>query len=334
MLRRAGLVVLLALAGCGGDPAPAPPLAPVPVPADRVAVAPATGRAAEVPGAVSYDPATAVLRGPHVAVPVTAVARAAGALPEPVAAAFGLAGPAVPAAGEELLLVDLAGTGTVPAGADMSVVAGAVGRPVPDGTPLAGTLLVSVPVGAPATLRVTDAGRTQTLDLATGRRTAEEAGYYPLRTGTAAGAGPPADLVLYGPGVAGQSRGDRTATVELREATATLQPYVEGRGWAAEGRAFLVLDATLGYERAGAPAPDMVTVPAASFSAGPLRLGGPAVTLRGPTGTARFVVAGVPAATGRVALRFAFRGTVRAAVGEVTYQPTGGGPQTATMLLG
>jgi hypothetical protein len=327
-VRRVWVAGVLLVAACSGDPAPAP--APGPVEVGYVGVASSSGHAAAVEGSRAFDPADARLEGPHFAVSVTGVARVTGPLPDAVAGAFGLDAGAAPAAGRELVLVDLTPTEGRPPATAAELTVEVAGRAVRG--PLDATVAVDAPAGTEPTLRVTDAGRTQTLDLTTGRRTAEVAGFYPLPTGGAAATGAPATLVLYGPGVAGQSKGDRTATVGLARATASLQPWVEGRGWAADGRRFLVLDAALAYDRPGAPAPDTVTVPAASFSAGAVRLTGPAVTLRGPTGTARFV-ADVPAATDRVALRFAFRGTIRAAAGEVTAQPAGGGPQTVTVVL-
>lgn len=341
-------VVLLATVACGGDPAPAPtptavsPAPPPPVAADFAALASVVGQVAALPGARPLDPRTAELRGPHFSLAVGAVARTTGPAPDAVAAAVRLPAGSRPAPGQELMLVDLR-PAAGPYEADSVevaavLVAGATRRPVPVVTGLPGTLLVSVPAGAPATLEVTDAGRRQTLDLATGRRGAEVTGYYPMPTGVVgADDGRPTRLVLYGPGVAGLAKPDREAFVQLGDVTARLQPYVAGRGWARTGRGFLVVTTEVGWSRAEAGDTDTVTVPARCFRAtGPggaaLPLAAAPVTVEDPPAPVR-LVADVPAGLRRVTVRFAFCGSIRTAAGEVSYQVESTPAQTAVLAL-
>lgn len=352
-------VVLLAAVACGGDPAPVPgpsPAAPtVPaVDADFAGLTPTSGTAAAVPGATVLDPRTARLEGPHFAYSVTAVARVAGPVPAAVGTPFGIAGGAAPAAGQELVLLDLARTAgrpaVLPTAEDPLVVEVAAGSarrtvPVPPPGDLTGTVAVSLPAGARPVLRVTDAGRRQSLDLSTGRRGGDAiAGYYPVPGGSwDADDGRPTGLVLYGPGVAGLTQADRTASVQLDDTTAELQPYRAGRGWAGRGRAFLVLDVSVAYGRAnaGSSRRDTVTIPPACFRVtGPdgaaLRVAGDPLVLDDSAPgavTDGELVADVPAGLRRVTVRFAFCGSIATPAGATTYQVYADPSQTAALVL-
>ena len=91
-------------------------------------------------------------------------------------------------------------------------------------------ILVSVPTGGDPVLAVTDAGRTQLLNLRTGKRQGDVIpAYYPLRA---------ADQVSVS--VTGKF-GGRSATLAVHSANPALQPYAEGHGWAAKGKAWLYL---------------------------------------------------------------------------------------------
>ncbi|QWF82449.1 hypothetical protein [Amycolatopsis sp. CA-230715] len=109
-------------------------------------------------------------------------------------------------------------------------------------------VVASVPAGAPVSIRVTDAGRTQTMDLRTGRRGPDAiAGYYRRNS---------AELTWTGHlsgGISTPLGGGRTP-VEFAagfktmdpahltdKPTATLAPYTPRRGWAPPGGAWLVV---------------------------------------------------------------------------------------------
>jgi hypothetical protein len=286
---------------------------------------------------------------------VTAVARVAGPVPAEVGAAFGLPAGAAPAAGQELVLLDLARTPGRPAVAPpteeplrVEVAAGPVRRtvPVPPPGDLTGTLAVSLPAGARPALAVTDAGRRQSLDLTTGRRGGDAiAGYYPVPTGSwDADDARPTGLVLYGPGVAGLAQADRTASIQLDDTRAELQPYRQGRGWAARGRAFLVLDVSFAYGRsanAGSSRRDTVTAPPSCFRVTgpdgvPLRVSGDPVVLDGSAPGAVAdgrLAADVPAGLRQVTVRFGFCGTIVTPAGGTTYQVFADPVQTAVLTL-
>jgi hypothetical protein len=137
-----------------------------------------------------------------------------------------------------ILLGDRGMSGTYPVEPDDQVTAAVM----VDGTsrPLAKVptwgLVVSVPVGHKATLTVTDAGRTQSLDVRTGNREADAiAGYYRPRhletsireykaNGVAAANGHTVDLLI---------------SVDFYMASVSVQPWIPRYGWAPDGRAWL-----------------------------------------------------------------------------------------------
>lgn len=99
--------------------------------------------------------------------------------------------------------------------------------------------VMSVPAKGNPLLAVTDSGRTQSLDLVTGKRTADAIpGYYPVPRG---------DKVSFD---FGGFVGIVPTGVSLSAARVTLQPYVPGKGWARKGRAWLLFT---GKAHASAP---------------------------------------------------------------------------------
>ncbi len=114
--------------------------------------------------------------------------------------------------------------------------------------PRDGLLVVAgVPVGAPATVRVTDAGRTQTVDVRTGLRASDAiTGYYRKTTRKLAWR---RDDVPIGVSVAGHIyRGTLDLGLRsyapsriLSDPAVLLTPYTPSNGWAAPGRAWLTV---------------------------------------------------------------------------------------------
>ena len=350
------VLAVLALAACGGEPGPSAggPAVARAVDADFAVLVPLSGQAAAVPGARTLDPAKARLRGPHFAYSVTAVGRVAGPVPATVAGRIGLAAGAVPVAGHDLLLVDLAATAGEPAllpGDGETLGLEVAGRrvPVPPPGDLTGTVAVAVPTGARPVLRITDADRTQSLDLTTGRRGADAiVGYYPVPRGAGVTEEQePTGLLLSGPGVAGQA--DRAASIQLDDTRAELLPHLPDRGWAEPGRAWLVVDTSFAYGRRAAAAagqPDMVTAPASCFEAtdpdgepipltgGPIVLGDPADPAPSrAAGASGQLVADVPDTLRQVTVRFGFCGSIATPEGRTTYSVYGNPSQTAEITL-
>jgi hypothetical protein len=116
------------------------------------------------------------------------------------------------------------------------VVVDGVSRLLPD-LPATG-LEMSVPVGHPAILQVTDDGRTQSMDLRTGQRGDDAiAGYYH-----------PHDLIIKPATYDAKGRAsylgaglDVETDLTLEELRGSVQPWIPGRGWAPHGKAWLEL---------------------------------------------------------------------------------------------
>lgn len=360
-------LLIVGVSGCtsgSGTAGPAPtaaraapdPVAPT-LAADFARFAKTSGYAALTPGSRRLDPRVARLQGPHFAYEVTAVGSLRGVLPGGLSRALGMEAAAAPAAGQQLLLIDVTRSRDVPVYVEVGgsvifeVAAGPVGRRARMAAPVEDrdqTLAVSLPVGARPVLRVVDAGRAQTLDLASGRRGGDAiAGYYPRREGEWKGrAGGTTGLQLSGPGVAGLD--DRRVGVEMAATYASLNPYFSGRGWARPGRAWLAVETSVAYVRPAArsaPRADTVTVPAACFQAsGPdgerLPLSGDPMTFGGApeetsdAGGEGVFVADVPAALSEVTVVFRFCGSIRTNRGPVTYRAYTTPTQTARIALG
>jgi hypothetical protein len=97
------------------------------------------------------------------------------------------------------------------------------------------TIIVSVPAGAPVSLRMNDGGRAQDLDLRTGKRTRTASPlYYPVRA-----ASPSFDDAYYVTGP------HSTAGLTSASGKAVLAPYADKLGWARKGRAWLFV--TVGF---------------------------------------------------------------------------------------
>jgi hypothetical protein len=184
-----------------------------------------------------FDPAAAWLRGPHFAF---ALAESAGVswVTDKAAAQFGMAGNrgVRPGDGRELLVARFAAA-PLPVPYDggnpvAEVVVGAERRGL-KGAVHAGTVIaVSVPVGAAASLSVTDEGRTQSVDLRTGAVSGRIDGYAEDFRDRVSGMGGWIDA----PGI---GKTPVSLSLELK-----LTPFVPGRGWAAAGRSWLAYTAT------------------------------------------------------------------------------------------
>ncbi len=195
-------------------------------------------------------PSDSALVGPHYAVGLDSIA-VADRLSQAQRAALGLpdsgrSGALLPAPGTEFLLVhaaDRTPAGGLPDAGDGSptaaVLVGASTRQLSTGVPAANSVLVvSVPTGGGGALRVTDAGRGQSIDLRTGRPGPDvNPLFHPQWTATAQ----LSDLDRID-GI------DRSIRVRLG-LVVTLRPYLPGKGWAPAGRAWLAVDVTLAVQR-------------------------------------------------------------------------------------
>lgn len=282
-----------------------------------------------------------------------AVAEATGPLPQRLATALGLPVGAVPATGTELLVVELAEDPTPVRtwgdrdGFSLAVSTGADSRKVavPGVDSRAGVLAVSVRIGGHPVLRVTDAGRTQSLDLVSGRRGPDAiAGYYPTVAGHATtDSSRYTTLRLNGAAVAQQDPADRTATLGLGDADITLEPWVAGLGWAKPGRAWLSVLPLVSYERAGMLSyePDVVVVPrscfrgtddlrrAVPFAGDPVTIG----NVAGAESSGTELLSDVPVTLRQVTLVLTFCGSIRTTAGAVTYRVEANPSQTARVDL-
>jgi hypothetical protein len=194
--------------------------------------------AAGIDGGHQFDVAATWLRGPHFTL---ALAESAGVslVTEKAAARLGMrSGRGVRSGdGSELVVARFAKAplpvapykGGNPV---VEVVVGAERRGV-EGPVTAGTVIaVSVPVGAAATLRITDEGRTQSVDLRTGAVSGRIDGYAEDLSGRISGMGGWINA-------SGIGKTPVSLSLELK-----LAPFVPGRGWAAAGRAWLTYTAT------------------------------------------------------------------------------------------
>lgn len=344
------LVAAVLVGGCtsssggGNEPGTGTPSDTPSIPADHVEFASVVGiDKSGVEGVRRFPTQSATLRGPHFSYTVKATATLSKLTPDQ-AEYFELPAGAAPAPGHEILLAELEpARGYLPADAAgtapqrVEVLAGSVSRRLELRSTLIGTIVMSVPAGSKPVLRVTDAGRPQSLDLTTGKRGPDAAtGYYPVReVEWRAGNNVLTGLLLSGPGAAGMSTNERVAGIQLSDADGTLVPYVEGRGWAEAGRAWLALGPEVQYSRlsAGTDKDDQITVDLRSFTVtGPggtrYPVSGKPIVIGGPTspddfpigqnGAGRLLV-DVPATLRRATLSFTFTGTIRLPKGPVSW---------------
>jgi hypothetical protein len=250
------LTASLASCGSGGGPEEAPP-PPGSLPADFARHAGLLDLAeGDVPGLEIGDRAT-TLHGPHFMYPVAGRAVVTGELPPTLVRELDLDAGAKPAPGHELVVVRAAERWFIPARIEDSggrpekveLVAGDATRPSPlDHTLFEGTLVFSVPAGGRAALRVTDEGRTQTLDLRKLEQEDVVEGYYPIRSGGFSETQDTDNSVFVrvsGRGVSAIPAGKRFVGLHVDDVEATLQPWFAGRGWAPDGKAWLVVDLEL-----------------------------------------------------------------------------------------
>jgi hypothetical protein len=183
-------------------------------------------------------PDEAVLTGPHYSVRVLGTATMARLDPGPAHVASPDTAdpvrlPLLPGQGKEFLLIRV-GDVTVGEGARIAVHLTVAGqsRPLPRQVlTLDETTVVTVPAGTEPVLVVTEEDRSQSLSLRTGRRGSDAiAGYYPKRTGRA-------DFAEIA------SVGDAPNALEAIitvNCTVGPLPFATGRGWAPEGKLWLV----------------------------------------------------------------------------------------------
>ncbi len=256
----AGCVSRSALHPTGGSTGRSSGLISVPAPAE-LAIAVSGGGDKVAADTWKAFPADASLRGPHFTVRVAGSAvltEVTGELlrnsemrvPDlPGSGELSTTQALRPAKGYELLLAPLITDGRTAydddAQVSYAVLADGVSHPITAGPAVVGrAVLASVPVGAPALLAVTDAGRTQTLDLRTGVRAQTVPLEYPERDGISDGM---QDLFLPGTKAANVSTADAYYGLSVH---ARLLPWSPGKGWAPDGQGWLELDieSTLGVQ--------------------------------------------------------------------------------------
>jgi hypothetical protein len=255
----ASAAILLA---CGGSPdngstPKSPPSIP---PGDYLTLV--SGNLSGVPGATTVDPKTSVLIGPHSFLQLDAVARTRHLTSDQAAAlGLGIGLPWRASSGHELILAHMPATGTggVHAGlpgytgdsqssAKAELVVGSQVRHFPDALAGNETIVASVPTGSPVVLRMTDGGRPQDLDLRTGKRTRSASPlYYPIRSANLHGNGPTTGF--------NTPSGEAAASIGFNDAA--LEPYVNGKGWAPKGRAWLIVAAGVSMSSNYAFSPQM-----------------------------------------------------------------------------
>jgi hypothetical protein len=361
------VVLLVGLAACdsgggageGVTASPSAPASPTPsdttIPADWFGSANGPGLlAAGMPGAVQL-PRPSVVKGPHFvyAFGTVAVMRQ---LPGPLADAFGLDPGATPAPGRELVLVQTVAppAGDSPfsdEGLELPDRVEIVSAPGINLTPIfrrdapAGVYGFSVPIGAHPTLRVTDEGRTQSIDLRTGRLGRDVVpGAYAQREGRFTKSGEPSQkewiyLRMSGGGSSSVPASRRYVGAYMTSATAATSPWDDDLGWAPAGRTWLVLEPSVSAGQVqGFELELEITLAAASF-----RVTGPdgkTYPVKGDSATATPIAeastsltAAVPAGLTSVTVRFYPVATATGEKGKVTLTPYLHGPQKAVLKL-
>jgi hypothetical protein len=348
------LVVAASLTSCSTDDgaaADAPP--PGTLPADYAGHAPVLNLTeGDLPGMEMIEGGVRVLQGPHFMYAFVGWAVVKGELPPVVCEALNLDGGAKPAPGHEFVVLQSHAKWHIPARLDDSgggperveLIAGKTTRPSPtDLSIIEGALVVSVPVGERAALRVTDEGRTQTLDLRTGEREKDAVpGYYPIRRGEFSetpGDGDHFMVRVSGRGASGIPAGKRFVGLHLGELEATLQPWVEGRGWAPSGKLWLVAD----FGLTASPVPGVNETILWNLKPAGFRLSGPngatiaadgepVLTDALSSGAGRLTAA-VPESLKSTTLTFTPVGTAKSDLGNVAWSPYQPNPQRATVRL-
>lgn len=287
-------VAVLLLTGCGATKstsadsrisslAPVPPGSVEEIEVEILGEEPPSGKEMAVQ---EFARATAALRGPHFAVGLSWVATGEAILPGSSLVIQSGLPPRRPATdGEEIMLLSFdpehvggqwkLGDGAKPVA---ELVVGGTPRPltkVPlpaaDATGLSGPVVIvvaSVPKGAPVQLRVTELGRTQTLDVRTGKRGEDAiAGYYrPTRQKLNFERDLPAGIVADGRPYQPELKLIDSAFSDLSEPTAMLAPWNPTDGWAPDGRAWLVLPSPiLSGEAFGGPTLELAIDEPTSF---------------------------------------------------------------------
>lgn len=261
-----GLCVVLAACGLtgGAEPQSTPSKkakekkTPTPISAVDYAQVGKNEHAAELGGRSYSDTGEGVLVGPHFVLKQqsTGVVQEIGA---GLARRLGLGRPVRAASGYELVIADFASSvdyhqqvvegghepGSLRGTSDdkkftQMVLVGEKGERKPSSTVAAGSLLVvSAKVDEPVRLKVVDSGRSQLLDLRTGKRAKDSlSGYYPNEDWT-----PPTPPDSFGTGWSSKgevSTGDvGDVEAELTELDVELSPFAPNGTWSRSGRAWL-----------------------------------------------------------------------------------------------
>jgi len=225
---------------------------------DHVAVADTTADPdQETPPGTRVSWQDAALIGPHSAVELDTVAHVT-TLSTEAAHHWGLPGGVRATQGFELLLAHtrrphrptgLNVDGELEKGADAQVRVGSYAHKLPGRLKGRQTIVVSVRLGTDAFLAMTDSGRTQTLNLRTGKRGSDAVGAYYTAGHRDLSAN--ATIRVTQAGVTLPGKPDNAVDVGVL-AKIALQPYTEPEGWTAAGTARLVCAVTVVLHIAGA----------------------------------------------------------------------------------